>query len=287
MQKVVGGWTVARQVTLLAGATVLFTAVFFYATPRLNDVAWQGARSRGAAVSGLASEVRLKESGRIYLSDQVVMRAMLSQLDDRKSVPLVGEPYFTGVTLTKYDHSGASGRWMPPAPPTTISRSNSSTTGTAPRRPEAPLVARTTGSAIRQDIVLEVGTTTAYPAILPASRFSETPLHLRYYRSTNRVERNNADAEPLGRQFRYSFLAPGIRNNRQLPAIAHANVFSSTTEAELSALVEFDAERFPRLQEIAAKVLRDQGLAEETQLARARRWSGTFARRTCIRILSS
>jgi len=273
LKQALGGWTVARYVAILSVATILFAAVFFYATPRLNDTAWQGARGRAGGVSGVGSEVRLKESGRITLSNQVVMRAKLSRLSDRQAVPLVGEPYFTGATLTDYVTQGKSGRWV--APPRTVggqrgkssnNTASSTTTGALPPAP-AP---QTSTTLVRQDIVLEVGATPAYPAILPAQSLpNDTPNRLRYIRSLNRLERVASEVESIGRQYSYAFATPGIRNGRQLHAVPHPNLFATTSDADLSALIAFDAERFPKLAEIAARVIREQGASQGTQLERA------------------
>jgi hypothetical protein len=258
------GWTVARHVALLAVATLLFTAVFFYATPRLNDSPWLGARGRGA-VSGLATEVRLKQSGRIHLSDQVVMRALLTKLRDRSLVPLVGEPYFTGTTLSEYLTDDGANRWVAgprrarPGPP------QPRTGGSLPSLPAPPF-----SELVRQEIVLEVGSTPLCPAIMPVQPLSENQQRqtTRYVRSLNRLERTQ-EAEHEGREFRYTWSTVAIKSGRQARGMPHPNPLATMSDVELSSLVQFDAERFPRLAATAAAAIREQGAEGGTQLERA------------------
>ena len=268
LESAFGGRRIARQVVALGAATLLFTAVFFYATPRLSDAAWQSGRGRGA-VSGLANEVRLKESGSIQLSDQVVLRALLTRLNDRQPVVVVGEPYFTGSTLTEYRVEDGVSRWvMGPRP----SRAPMATSNAA-RRPltnvpgpgEFP---RPTLLA-RQDIVLEVGSTPTYPAIVPAQRLNDTPQHLTYRRMLNRVERIAPEGETQGREYRYSLATPAIRGGRQLYAMPHPNPAATPTDPELSTLAQFEAGRFPQLAATAARILSEQNPPAESSLQRA------------------
>jgi hypothetical protein len=251
-------WTIARHVTLLAVATLLFTAVFFYATPRLHENPWQGLR-RGA-ISGLASEVRLKQSGRIHLSDEVVMRALLTRFHDRSVVPFVGEPYFTGATLNDYLAEDGASRWV--AGPRRVrsgAGSGQPTSGAGlPSLPVADLV--------RQEIVLEVGSTPLYPAILPVQRLGETPRHMRNL--LTRLDYSQ-EGEPHGREFRYAWGTAAIKSGRQARATPHPNPLAAMSDAELSALVQFDPARFPRLAEIAAATVREQGSEQVSQLDKA------------------
>ena len=122
-----GGWRVVRQVALLASATLLFAAVFFYATPRLNDSSWQGSAAAAARRSGFAGEVRLErvgphppqQSGRACGS-------LLTRLNDRQPVSWSASPIFTGSTLTDYSSRGRRqplGRGArPPRPSGTTAR---------------------------------------------------------------------------------------------------------------------------------------------------------------------
>ncbi len=271
-----GGWTIARHVALLTVATLLFTAVFFYATPRLSDTPWQGAGGR-RAVSGLPSEVRIKESGQIQLSDQVVMRVLLTRLNDRRPAMLVGEPYFTGSTLTQYQSESEYCRWIPPPRPVrTAARAGLGTASPSGKTPGGvrpfgqglpPGPRQTSNNLIRQDIVLELGRTPSYPAILPALDLRDSPKELRYRRVQNRLERQAVDLAAPAREYRYTFATSAIRNGRQVHGIVHPSFAS--TESELYALVEFDSRRFEKLAETAAQAIREQGAEQGTQLDRA------------------
>lgn len=264
VRRVLGGWTIARHVALLAIVTLLFTAVFFCATPRLNDNAWQAGRGRGGT-SGLATEVRLKQAGRIVLSDQVVMRALLSRMNDRQALTVVGEPYFTGLALNDYVTDGGVGRWVQGprrSRPTSVPiRWPSGGANLSPLPPPSALV--------RQEIVLETGRTTAYPAIMPIQRLSDTPRELKYIRSLHKLERVIAEGEAQSSEYRYSLATLAIRNSRQLRAIPHPNPVATMSDAELSSLIQFDAVRFDQLSRVAAQAIRESGFERGTQLERA------------------
>ncbi|MEX2175510.1 MAG: DUF3488 domain-containing protein, partial [Pirellulaceae bacterium] len=103
--------TIARQVLLLAVANVLFAAVFFYATPRLDAGAWSGSRGGTHAVTGFTPEASLEEYGRIHQSNQLVMRVSLSSAADRKPYLMIGEPYFNGMALSQYVRDAGGARW--------------------------------------------------------------------------------------------------------------------------------------------------------------------------------
>ena len=263
-QMVLGSRTIARQVGLLACATLLFTVVFFCATPRLSDGPWQS--GRGRAISGLPSEVRMMQSGHITLSDQVVMRVILTRLSDRAPVIVVGEPYFAGLTLNDYVAEGGASRWVqgprrsrPVTPPGTPLPAGSVASLTAPP-PEL---------LVRQDVELELGQANAYPAILPTRRLNDTPRDLRFVRSLNRLERIVSDAEAPQREYRYALATPAIRNSRQLRAIGNPSPLQAMTEAELKSLVQFDLQRFPELARIAGQALQEQNVSAGSQLERA------------------
>jgi hypothetical protein len=253
---------IARQTALLAVVTVLFAAVFFYATPRLSEASWLAGRSQAAGISGFRAELQLEERGRIHLSNQVVMRVSLTRMKDRKAVELIGEPYFHGAALTDYTYDELGGRWLPWRHP------DSPRTG---QRLGSPQIApQTNTNLVRQDIVLEGTASGRRFAIMPMQAIPDQPEGRPYAGGGRRAE----EAAFVSRQQRYSFATPAIFENRQLPAIPNPNRLQTLTDvaifdAEMEHAKTFYADRFRRLAEIAAEVVNEQGLLNGKALNKA------------------
>ena len=254
-----------RQTALLAGVTILFAVVFFYATPRLGEASWLGGRSGKAGVSGFKPEIRLDQGGRIHLSSQVVMRVALSKTPpDRRSVELVGDPYFHGALLTEYMPDERGSRWLPWRPLTPI--------GEGPREPRGGLLRagpQTTTSLVRQDIVLEPSGSSVRFAIMPTQPYTDL-LTVPY----GTPSRRESESTPVPRQRRYSVATPAISGDRQLHAIPNPNrrlsdLDKAISDAEKERTTDFEASRFPQLAETAAEVIRQHNLTAGTSLDKA------------------
>ena len=63
-------------IVAMLAATAVFTAVFFYTTPRTGGANWQRGLGRRSLV-GFSPEVTFEEMGRILQSDERVMRVSL------------------------------------------------------------------------------------------------------------------------------------------------------------------------------------------------------------------
>jgi hypothetical protein len=259
LRRGLGMQIITKHVVALTAATFLFTAVFFYATPRLADSSWLGSRGKGAAMTGFTPEVKLEEAGRIHLSSQVVMRVTFTRRRDRQPVPLVGDPYFHGAALSQYTTEDGLGRWIAPR------RRNPAMFGQLPRG---------VAGLVRQDIVLELVNPRAIPAVLPAEPIGDASRELFYHRAAHRVIRAEQGAATYSREYRYALATPALRNGRQVHAIPHYNPLRTGWEegllqAELAELKAFDAGRFSRLAEVAARILREHGVENGSQLEKA------------------
>jgi hypothetical protein len=240
-----------RQTALLSAVTLLFAVVFFYATPRLNDPAWQG-HSSAAGVSGFRPEVRIAERGRIHLSSHAVMRATLSRMSDRKPLMLVGEPYFHGEILTEYRTDERGSSWRPVS---------ATSLGRGQRWGPPPMAAQTTTNLVRQDIVQEASNSSRRFAIMPTQGFRDLAL-VRYGHSPPARE-----TSVVSRQQRFSTATPAIRSQRQVHAIPNPNRLLTPADGaafgeEERQTLAIDRERFPRLIEQAAAALQQQDLSE-------------------------
>jgi hypothetical protein len=252
---------IVRQTALLAVVTVLFAAVFFYATPRLSEASWLAGRSQAAGISGFRAEVQLEERGRVHLSNQVVMRVSLTRMNDRKPVELVAEPYFHGAILTEYTYDELGGRWFPWRHPDALRSSQ--------RSGSSPVVSQTFANLVRQDIVLEGGASSRRLAIMPMQPISDQPEGRPYV-----AGRRDEETAFVPRQQRYAVATPAIVGNHQLPGSPNPNRRQSLTDdtifdAEMQHATAFDADRFRQLAKIAADVVSEQVIEKGTSLEKA------------------
>jgi protein-glutamine gamma-glutamyltransferase len=252
--------TLLRLVGGLTGATLVFTAVFFYSTPRLSEGSWNSARRRGMATAGSSEQMRIMERGRIHLGNQLVMRANVSKVLDGKPIAIVGEPYWHGFPLSYYRVDEHGSRWTPNREP-----------GEAFSR-NIPSMQRG-NDLLRVDVVLEQADPPVIYAVLPMQTLGITK-GVYYDRVAHRVRRREDDSPPVGREFRYALGTHGIRNGRQLLAVPHPNVVRNFRDAEildkeLESLRMFDVERFPGLAAVAEEAIRGDELADTSELQKA------------------
>jgi protein-glutamine gamma-glutamyltransferase len=253
-----------RQTVLLAAVTLLFAAVFFYATPRLGDRTWQGPSISAGGITGLRPEIRFDKRGRVHLSNQVVMRVALSRMADRKPIELVGEPYFHGALLTDYlpdEQNPQDSRWVQWRPSTfgsTEPRGWLMRTG----------IQQSPSKLVREDIVLEATTSRRRPAIMPTQNVPD-------FETVTYGPRTRPDADSsVPRQQRYSVATPAIVSDRQLRAIANPNPGITANDQlalvdEIRRSCEIDHNRFPRLVEMAAHVLEEHAVVDGSSFSKA------------------
>jgi protein-glutamine gamma-glutamyltransferase len=253
--------TLFRLVGGLAGATLVFTAVFFYSTPRLSEGSWTGTRRSGASTSGIAEHVEIEEQGRIHLSNRLVMRVSITNELDGKPASLIGEPYFHGFVLGKYMVNGHRSRWSPSPPFGTLSPS--------------PPRAQMHRNLVRQDVVLEQADPPVIFAMLPFRRIGDTPRGIFYDRAGHRIRRrDDEDSPPVRTEFRYAAGTLSVASGRQLHGLPNPNYLHSFADAEyldeeLTSLREFDPERFAGLAAVAEEALREENLEQASDLERA------------------
>ena len=258
---VAGRGILIRQTAILAAATIVFAAVFFYATPRLGEGAWTSMRTRWAGMTtGFTPEASLNDFGRIHQNNQPVMRVAFTRMVDDKPYPLVSEPYFNGTALTQYVQDKGGHRWIAAERQRQWSRF-------LELSPPPSTVVRT-ASMIRQDIVLESFSSPLVFAVLPVQELTDTPRELRFARFTNRIFRSQpAEDFVQPREFRYAFGTSSLRNGRQVHGIPHHNPLSTGIDqtfhkVELSELTQFDERRFAGLKALAEQILIDEGLTD-------------------------
>lgn len=99
-----------RHVLGMALATLVFTVVFFYCTPRTIGSAWRGGRG-GQPVVGFSNEIELNELGRILQNNEQVMRVHFYDAATGAAYEVFNEPYFRGMVLTLYSPRGPRSSW--------------------------------------------------------------------------------------------------------------------------------------------------------------------------------
>lgn len=257
-----------RQVALLGGATLVFAAVFFYATPRLGEGSWSGGRSHTHAVTGFRNEARLEEFGRIHQSNQVVMRVSLTTVVHRKPYQMMGEPYFTGTALGVYEYDGEGGRWSPLSYPRT-SRIMSH------QMLEQVNRSITTGNQVRQEFKLEGDSGGSLFIMVPMQRLDETPPGLVFAPLSYRLAiRPESDDLPTTREFRYVAATSALHYGKQLRGVPHVNPLVTRPEElyhsdESRALLQFDEARFPKLAALADEIVVSEELESASMFDKA------------------
>lgn len=263
---------VFRQVGLLACATMVFAVIFFYATPRLGEGAWQGPRGRLHRETGFTADVRLGESGRIEQTDNLVMRVALTRYSDGRPYTLLEEPYFHGMVLTQYrsDPLGGS-RWM------TSKRSpgqqeNFSVHVNQPPSPTA---------VVRQSIAVETLSSDVVFAIFPVHPLPDTPTELRYNRIATRLVRGPAEDLGSMREYRYSIGTMALRDGRQLKCQPHANALIKEAdlfqlEYEKQSLSSYEESKFERLKKFTDDLIAEKQLTSSSTLERIKALEAHF-----------
>jgi transglutaminase-like putative cysteine protease len=271
---------VGRQVLLLTLATLAFTAVFFYAVPRLREGVWSGTNRRGAmTTTGFATEARLEEFGRIHLSNRLVMRVAFSTVVNRQRYLMITEPYFQGVTLGAYVRDERGSRWIESGLP---ERPRQATYGNLFERTSV-----TSSTLVRQDIVLEHGASSTLFGVMPARQAEEGIESIEGYRPRIASRRGTLKLIPgpgeevlTGRELRYSLETTAIRNGRQLHGVPHYIVADSEINRawlgnerehylEPNGPLASAAQQFPALALAAEEALAAEGLQEAGPLERA------------------
>ena len=88
-------------IVAMVSATIVFTAVFFYTTPRTGGANWQSGGG-GRTLVGFSPEVSFDEMGELLLNDARVMRVSFTNVRNGEPYTVIGEPYFRGGALTHY-----------------------------------------------------------------------------------------------------------------------------------------------------------------------------------------
>lgn len=257
-------WGFARHVLGMGLATIVFTAVFFYCTPRI--VGSHPRQQAGGEIVGFTNEVELNEVGRIAQSRELVMRVHFSELLTGEPYTLFSEPYFRGMVLNKYVAEGSRVRWRSLRPPIT--------------RPPIPLpAAKPRAGLVLQEILLQPRTEALLFSVAPAWRMpsAESPANVLLDPSTGQLYRGVEEELKLKVPFRYLVVTDAFRDGVQQPFRLRYWDERQTYQDKLRlaiakrALLEnYSFERFPRLSALADEVVRQGNVDPSDPLGKAR-----------------
>lgn len=230
----------------VVAATAVFTAVFFYSTPRTGGANWERGLAGGNLV-GFSPEISFHEMGRLLENHQRVMRVSFANVRTGEPYTVIGQPYLRGVVLTKY----VDGRWLQEV-----------------RSSKLPLVRLepppSTRDLVRQDVLLEPTGGNRLFSMFPVYSIAQTPSQLRIEPRTRHLLRVDVDHRETSTEYRYVIATTAFRFGAQLPVIPHPN--RMRTPAERARMVRLNRfmrninsrdERFPRLVELASRIVRE------------------------------
>ena len=282
LSRAIVGWGFAKQIAGLGVTTFVFAVVLFFAAPRLESSARRSLHTPTQHVVGFSSEVRLGDLDEILQSDETVMRVSFREPTTNLPYRVSGDPYIRGSILTNYVCRDDEGRWTQPVrmwPPReftadaglastlSLTRRVPSPSRLGPPPPHAPLV--------RLDVVLEPLEEPVVFGVFPAYRLPETPDSIRYHPVTEQLLRNLPRDGEQRTEFRYTCSTTGFRGGLQIDATPHVSRLQSLPERwlleqEKTRLLQFDADRFPRLAALADTIVRAQQASPADHVAVAR-----------------
>ena len=257
------GWGFVRHVLGLGLATIIFTTVFFYCTPR--TVSSNRPSRGGGQVVGFSNEVELNEIGKLATSRELVMRVHFSDLATREAYPLFGEPYFRGMVLNDYVTKGPRPKWRSGSAP--ISR---------PPRP-LPAIERREEGLVLQDILLQPRSKGLLFSVAPARQPPSAGVRqdVIYDPQTEQLFRGASEGLKLRVPFRYVIATDAFRDGVQQsfrlrywdPKRRDTDKFGLDL-ANRALLADFNPTRFPRLAALAAEIVDKSATSDP--LAKAR-----------------
>lgn len=238
------------QVAALGMATLGTAVVVFAGVPRMGRAAWRPFH-RGASVVGFTPSVTLGELGEVLEDPAEVMRVQFVDMSSGGTYPLAFEPLLRGCVLTRYE----SGTWHRP---TEVSSAGLLPDMSDADRQEDQVRQIYTVQPLNSDVLFCV-----YP---PAdSGFWEVPL---YSPGKDQLFRPQGE---VGREYHYSFLAPGLRNFQQ-SAVTPA--MRQPTAEEYQQLLQLPSsvggkDPLAALREIAATLSKDFAPSQRMKIAAA------------------
>ncbi len=196
---------IVSPIVAMVAATVMFTAVFFYTSPRTGGANWQRGLGPRKLV-GFSPEVTFEEMGKLLLNDERVMRVSFTNAISNEAYTVIGDPYLRGIVLTKY----INGRWQQEV-----------------RSSRLPLVSLEsppiTRELVRQEILLEPTGSSRLFSMFPVYGLAQSPADLRIDPRTRHLMRSTPNNRKGLSEFRYVVATTAFRFGAQNQVIPHPN----------------------------------------------------------------
>lgn len=258
-QPLVGGRLV-RHVAGMGLVTLLVTVFIFYGVPRQRQRAWESPNARNARIVGFSEEVSLGEMGRILQSDDPVLRLSFRDRETDEPIKLSGEPYLRGAALSVYNFDAARGRgrWSPWG-------------GGRESDPHRLPTGGEEDGRVVQDITLISpvhSNKTLGKAVLfstfPIYRHADSPDGLFIDPFNRQLKIDRSKLPDGGRQFHYVVRTGAFRGQGQL-----RYTHEPKNQEENTKISRFNRRRFPRLAELADRIVADAEATTPLEKAQA------------------
>ncbi len=227
-------------------ATVVFTAVFFYTSPRTGGANWQRGMG-GTNLVGFSPEVSFDQMGRLLLSDERVMRVSFTNVKTAEAYPVISEPYLRGAVLTKY----INGRWQ-----------QEIRTNRLPKQTLEP--PPNTRDLVRQDVLLEPTGSDRLFSMFPVYSIAQTPSELCIDPRTRHLFRNGASDRDVHSEYRYTIVTTAFHFGAQMLVIPHPNRLKTAADRTSMRLMNRwmrninSPELLPQLIALATQIVQDK-----------------------------
>lgn len=264
-------WGLVQNIFSLAAATVLFTIVLFFASPRLNSATSEASRNRSKSLVGFSNEVSLAEFGEVLQNEQPVMTVKFSDFEKDENYHVLGQPYWRGAVMTQYRVDNGVAKWrqrfatgrsrLPKLDPRRVRLPDwpAEFHGYCRPLPKPPR----SDSLVLQKVVLQPIDESVLFATFPAYGVRRTPKDVCVDVRTRQLIRDTSLQEKPSGEYPYVLVTTCFRGGLQLDVTPHCNQLVDQNdrmalEQELAELVRIAEHRFPRLKQIADEIASEQ-----------------------------
>lgn len=253
------------QITMVSLVSMVFSAVFFYCTPRQSSSSWHGAASRHVMTTGISDTMTLPTDGRIYESDVPVMRVTFYEGNRRDPSVMSGNFYFRARTFETYmSHSYA---W--------------DSLSFQSRRSHPLEQAASSQEIVRQVIVLEPQGRSILFGVFPAFAVSNTSKSIHYDVYSKSLRYLSYDRRPLHKPYRYvigtTAFKNGVQSNVITQSISNEGLQDSfLIERQIEGLTRLDTDRLGKLALMAEEIVHSEQIQSANHHAIAKTLENHF-----------
>jgi len=260
------GRGLSYQIVVMGATTLMFCLVLFYSAPRSESSTSRVVASRAQSLVGFSSELSLNELNDVLQSSETVMRISFRDGQTGDVIRISGDPYIRGSVLTDYVTDEGAPKWKQRS--SLVAEAERSLQfqlqdlmAREPRPLEQHRLLRPPPSQplVRQDVILEPLRESVLFGVYPSFGIDDTsddvavdPLTQQLYSQRRRSGQDRGE-------YRYAIATTAFRGALQVDVTPHATRrrllwHDFYVDQEKKQLLDFDAERFPKLKEIADEI---------------------------------